>query len=41
MNKNERRYERLLSTLWYWYYDTENHSQLEIALRLGVSDSRW
>jgi hypothetical protein len=39
VNNNERRYERLLSTLWYCYYDTENHSQLEIARRLGVSDS--
>jgi hypothetical protein len=39
VNNNERRYERLLSTLWYCYYDDENHSQLEIARRLGVSDS--
>ncbi|MFY9608956.1 MAG: hypothetical protein WAU45_10135 [Blastocatellia bacterium] len=39
VNNNQRRYERLLSTLWYCYYDTENHSQLEIARRLGVSDS--
>jgi len=39
VNNNERRYERLLSTLWYCYYDAENHSQLEIARRLGVSDS--
>ncbi|HYV07706.1 MAG TPA: hypothetical protein VFB82_24145 [Blastocatellia bacterium] len=39
VNNNERRYERLLSTLWYCYYDSENHSQLEIARRLGVSDS--
>lgn len=39
VNNNERRYERLLSTLWYCYYDTKNHSQLEIARRLGVSDS--
>jgi len=39
VNNNERRYERLLSTLWYCYYDSANHSQLEIARRLGVSDS--
>jgi hypothetical protein len=39
VNNNERRYERLLSTLWYCYYDRKNHSQLEIARRLGVSDS--
>ena len=39
VNNNERRYERLLSTLWFCYYDSANHSQLEIARRLGVSDS--
>ncbi len=39
VNNNERRYERLLSTLWYCYYYAENHSQLEIARQLGVSDS--
>lgn len=36
---NERRYCRLLSTLWHCYFDPENPSQLEIAERLGVSDS--
>jgi hypothetical protein len=39
VNNNERRYSRLLSTLWYCYYDPENPSQLEIAELLGVSDS--
>jgi hypothetical protein len=39
VNNNERRYTRLLSTLWHCYYDPEEPSQLEIARLLGVSDS--
>ena len=39
VNDNERRFARLLSTLWYCYYDPTNPSQLEIARLLGVSDS--
>jgi len=38
-NNNERRYTRLLSTLWHCYYDPKGPSQLEIAKLLGVSDS--
>jgi hypothetical protein len=39
VNNNERRYARLLLTLWYCYYDPEAPSQLRIADLLGVSDS--
>jgi hypothetical protein len=39
VNNNERRYTRLLSTLWHCYYDPDGPSQLEIAELLGVSDS--
>jgi hypothetical protein len=39
VNNNERRYTRLLSTLWHCYYNPEGPSQLEIARLLGVSDS--
>lgn len=39
VNNNERRYTRLLSTLWHCYYDPQGPSQLEIAELLGVSDS--
>jgi hypothetical protein len=39
VNNNERRYGRLLTTLWYCYYDPQGPSQLEIARLLGVSDS--
>lgn len=39
VNYNERRYTRLLSTLWHCYYNPEGPSQLEIARLLGVSDS--
>jgi hypothetical protein len=39
VNNNERRYLRLLSTLWHCYYDPSSPSQLEIAAKLGVSDS--
>ena len=39
VNNNERRYSRLLTTLWYCYYDPQGPSQLEIARLLGVSDS--
>jgi hypothetical protein len=39
VNNNERRYSRLLSTLWHCYYDPDGPSQLEIARLLGVSDS--
>ena len=39
VNNNERRYSRLLSTLWHCYYNPQGPSQLEIAELLGVSDS--
>lgn len=39
VNNNERRYSRLLSTLWHCYYNPRGPSQLEIAELLGVSDS--
>ncbi|HMG36802.1 MAG TPA: hypothetical protein VKM94_22900 [Blastocatellia bacterium] len=39
VNNNERRYTRLLSTLWHCYYNPTEPSQLEIAEILGVSDS--
>jgi hypothetical protein len=39
VNNNERRYVRLISTLWHCYYDPQGPSQLEIAELLGVSDS--
>jgi hypothetical protein len=39
VNDNERRYTRLLTTLWHCYYDPRGPSQLEIAKLLGVSDS--
>jgi hypothetical protein len=39
VNNNERRYSRLLLTLWHCYYNPQGPSQLEIAELLGVSDS--
>src|SRR5262245_2045578 len=39
VNNNDRRYTRLLSTLWHCYYDPMGPSQLEIAKLLEVSDS--
>ena len=39
VNNNERRYSRLVSTLWHCYYNPTGPSQLEIAKLLGVSDS--
>jgi hypothetical protein len=39
VNQNERRFSRLVSTLWHCFYNPENPSQLEIADLLGVSDS--
>ncbi|HJQ23224.1 MAG TPA: hypothetical protein VKA60_04865 [Blastocatellia bacterium] len=39
VNNNERRYSRLLTTLWHCYYNPQGPSQLEIAKLLGVSDS--
>ncbi|MBI3654020.1 MAG: hypothetical protein HY231_23565 [Acidobacteria bacterium] len=39
VNHNERRYARLLATLWHCFYNPANPSQLEIADLLGVSDS--
>ncbi len=39
VNNNERRFLRLVSTLWHCYYNPEGPSQLEIADLLGVSDS--
>ncbi|HJQ68578.1 MAG TPA: hypothetical protein VKA70_06385 [Blastocatellia bacterium] len=39
VNNNERRFARLLSTLYHCYYNPQSPSQLEIARLLGVSDS--
>jgi len=39
VNNNPQRYGRLMRTLWFCYYDPEEPSQLEIAKKLGVSDS--
>jgi hypothetical protein len=39
VNNNERRYQRLIRTLWHCYYDPKHPSQLLIARMLGVSDS--
>lgn len=39
VNHNQRRYERLVATLWHCYFDPQGPSQLEIARLLGVSDS--
>jgi hypothetical protein len=39
VNNNERRFSRLVSTLYHCYYDPQSPSQLEIARLLGVSDS--
>jgi hypothetical protein len=39
VNNNERRYQRLIRTLWHCYYDPQQPSQLLIAHMLGVSDS--
>lgn len=39
VNDNQKRYERLLRTLWLCYYDSRRLSQIEIARMLGVSDS--
>jgi hypothetical protein len=39
VNNNDRRYTRLVSTLWHCYYNPQEPSQLEIARLLGVSDS--
>ena len=39
VNNNERRYSRLLSTLWHCYFNPQAPSQIEIAALLGVSDS--
>jgi len=39
VNHNERRFTRMIATLWHCYYDPQGPSQLEIARMLGVSDS--
>jgi hypothetical protein len=39
VNNNERRFARLIETMWYCYFDSAEPSQLEIARVLGVSDS--
>ncbi|HKG22530.1 MAG TPA: hypothetical protein VKC34_11570 [Blastocatellia bacterium] len=39
VNNNERRFSRLVETLWHCYYNPLSPSQLEIARLLGVSDS--
>ena len=39
VNNNERRYARLIKTIYHFYFDEEERSQLEVADLLGVSDS--
>lgn len=39
VNNNERRYSRLLMTLYHCFYNPQGPSQIEIAEILGVSDS--
>ncbi len=39
VNNNERRFARLIETMWHCYFDADEPSQLEIARVLGVSDS--
>jgi hypothetical protein len=39
VNNNERRFARLIQTMWHCYFDADEPSQLEIARALGVSDS--
>ncbi|HLG14430.1 MAG TPA: hypothetical protein VJH03_08010 [Blastocatellia bacterium] len=39
VNNNERRFARLITTLWHFYFSPAGLSQLEIAELLGVSDS--
>ncbi|HYP28474.1 MAG TPA: hypothetical protein VE262_17305 [Blastocatellia bacterium] len=39
VNNNERRFSRLVETLWHCYYNPQSPSQMEIARLLGVSDS--
>jgi hypothetical protein len=39
VNNNERRFARMIATLWYCYYDPQDRSQIEIAKLIGVSDS--
>src|SRR5436853_1000190 len=39
VNNNERRYARLVKTIYYFYFDPHERSQLELAELLGVSDS--
>lgn len=39
VNNNQRRYARLVRTLWHIYFDPDSPSQLQIAEKLGVSDS--
>ena len=39
VNNNQRRYHRLVKTMWHVYFDPHTPSQIEIAEMLGVSDS--
>ncbi len=39
VNNNERRYARLIKTIYHFYFDSQERSQLEVAELLGVSDS--
>jgi hypothetical protein len=39
VNNNQRRYDRLVQTMWHVYFDPLAPSQIEIAAMLGVSDS--
>jgi hypothetical protein len=39
VNNNQRRYDRLVQTMWHVYFNPHAPSQIEIAAMLGVSDS--
>ncbi|HEU4388182.1 MAG TPA: hypothetical protein VFV34_10315 [Blastocatellia bacterium] len=39
VNNNQKRYDRLVQTMWHVYFDPLAPSQIEIASKLGVSDS--
>jgi len=39
VNNNPQRYERMIQTLWYCFYDPKEPSQIEVAEFLGISDS--
>jgi len=39
VNSKTRQYERILGVLWHCYLCAEHPTQLEVAVRLGISDS--